>query len=87
MAEQGSQGFEVSSWIGIMAPARTPAAPVQRLQDATAKALSDPDLSAFLDSQGAEPAAMGAIKFGEYLRAEIARWGKVIKAAGVRLDE
>lgn len=86
-AEQGLKGFEVSSWLGLMAPAKTSPAIIQRLQDATTQALSDREMLTFLAGQGADPASMGSVRFGEYLRAEIARWGKVIRDANVKLDE
>lgn len=86
MAEQGFKDLEVSSWIGLMVPAKTPAAIVLRLEEAIAKVLKDPDLLAFFATQGAQPADMGSAKFSEYLRAEIARWGKVIKDAGVKIE-
>jgi tripartite-type tricarboxylate transporter receptor subunit TctC len=86
IAEQGLPGFNVGSWFGIMAPANTPNAIVQRLYGEIAKVLETADMKKFLLSQGAEPMLMDAPKFTEFLRAETEKWGKVVKAAKLKLD-
>jgi tripartite-type tricarboxylate transporter receptor subunit TctC len=86
IAEQGLPGFNVGSWFGIMAPANTPNAIVQRLYGEIAKVLETADMKKFLLSQGAEPMLMDAPKFSEFLRAETEKWGKVVKAAKLKLD-
>jgi tripartite-type tricarboxylate transporter receptor subunit TctC len=84
--EQGLTGFNVGSWFGIMAPANTPAAIVQRLYGEIAKVVDSADMKKFLLTQGAEPMLMDPPKFSEFLRAETEKWGKVVKAAKLKLD-
>jgi len=86
-AEQGLAGFDVSSWIGIMAPTGTPAPIVQRLHAEIVRAVDHPDMKSFILTQGSEPMLMDPKGFGAFMSAEIAKWGKVVKAAGLRLDE
>jgi tripartite-type tricarboxylate transporter receptor subunit TctC len=86
VAEQGLPGFNVASWFGIMAPANTPAAIVQRLYGAIAKIVESDEMRKFLLSQGAEPMLMDPPKFSEFLRSETEKWGKVVKGANLKLD-
>jgi tripartite-type tricarboxylate transporter receptor subunit TctC len=86
IAEQGLPGFNVSSWFGIMAPANTPAAIVQRVYGEIAKIVETAEMRKFLLTQGAEPMLMDPPKFTEFLRAETEKWGKVVKAAKLKLD-
>jgi tripartite-type tricarboxylate transporter receptor subunit TctC len=85
--EQGLTGFDVASWIGIMAPTGTPQAIVRRLHAEIAKAVESPEMKSFILTQGSEPMLMDPAGFGAYMRAEIAKWGKVVKAAGLKLDD
>jgi tripartite-type tricarboxylate transporter receptor subunit TctC len=84
IAEQGLPGFEVVSWTGIAAPAKTPPAIIRRLHEVIVKIVNTDDMRNFMASQGAEPALMGPEEFGDYIKADIARWAKVIKAAGIK---
>ena len=86
VAEQGLPGFNVASWFGIMAPAGTPAAIVQRLYGEIAKIVGSADMKKFLLTQGAEPMLMDPPKFSEFLRVETDKWGKVVKGANLKLD-
>jgi tripartite-type tricarboxylate transporter receptor subunit TctC len=86
IAEQGLPGFNVGSWFGIMAPANTPSAIVQRLYSEIAKVLETAEMKKFLLSQGAEPMLMDGPKFSEFLRAETEKWGKVVRGAKLKLD-
>src|SRR5687768_5074596 len=86
VAEQGLAGFNVASWFGIMAPANTPGAVVQRLYGEIAKIVESADMRKFLLTQGAEPMVMDPPKFSEFLRVETEKWGKVVKAANLKLD-
>jgi tripartite-type tricarboxylate transporter receptor subunit TctC len=86
VSEQGLPGFNVASWFGIMAPAGTPGAVVQRLYGEIAKLAETADMKKFLLTQGAEPMVMDPQKFREFLRAETEKWGKVVKAAKLKLD-
>jgi tripartite-type tricarboxylate transporter receptor subunit TctC len=86
IAEQGLPGFNVGSWFGIMAPANTPGAIVQRLYSEIAKVVETAEMKKFLLSQGAEPMLMDGPKFSEFLRAETEKWGKVVRGAKLKLD-
>jgi tripartite-type tricarboxylate transporter receptor subunit TctC len=86
VAEQGMPGFNVASWFGIMAPANTPGAVVQRLYGEIAKITETAEMKKFLLTQGAEPMLMDAQKFSEFLRAETDKWGKVVREAKLKLD-
>jgi tripartite-type tricarboxylate transporter receptor subunit TctC len=87
IAEQGLAGFDVASWIGLMAPAKTPPAVIQRLYDETAKVVRSAEMQSFILGQGSEPMLLDPPGFRAYLAAEIAKWGKVVSAAKLRLDE
>jgi tripartite-type tricarboxylate transporter receptor subunit TctC len=83
-AEQGLPGFEVVSWTGVAAPANTPPAIIRRLYNEIVKVVNTPDMQSYMASQGAEPALMGPEEFGAYIKADIAMWAKVVKAAGIK---
>jgi tripartite-type tricarboxylate transporter receptor subunit TctC len=84
--ESGMKGFEVGAWQGIVMPAKTPAAIVQRWNAEVMKALADPDVKAKLAAQGAEPLGSTPEQYGAYLKSEVERWSKVVKATGAKLD-
>ncbi len=86
IAEQGLPGFDVASWFGIMAPANTPSAIVQRLYGEFAKLVNSPETQKFLLTQGAEPMLMEPAKFSEFLKQETEKWAKVVKAANLTLN-
>jgi tripartite-type tricarboxylate transporter receptor subunit TctC len=83
VAEAGVAGYEASSWYGMLVPAKTPAAVVQRLGELSVKALADAQLKERLLAQGIEGATGGVEEFGNYLNVEIAKWAKVISAAAI----
>jgi tripartite-type tricarboxylate transporter receptor subunit TctC len=82
--EAGLPGFEVDSWSGLVAPAKTPAPIVRRLYEEIAKALESAEVAGFIRAQGAEPALMDPKAFGAYMDAERAKWTRVIKTANVK---
>jgi tripartite-type tricarboxylate transporter receptor subunit TctC len=84
--ESGMKGFEVGAWQGIVMPAKTPPAIVQRWNAEVMKALADPDVKAKLAAQGAEPLGSTPEQYGAYIKSELARWSKVVKATGAKLD-
>ena len=85
--EAGLKGFEVSSWQAILAPAGTPKAVVDRLYRETAKALKSPDVIERLGTQGGnELVGSTPAEFAAVIKAEIVRYGKVIKDAGIRVE-
>lgn len=86
VAESGVPGYEVSAWFGIFAPAGVPQPVVERLNAEFVRALQQPDLRQRLASQGAEPLTSTPAEFSAYLRSEIDKWAKVVKASGMKVD-
>jgi len=86
VAEQGVKGFEVGAWQGLLVPAKTPPAVVQRLNAEVNKALQATDVKARLAVQGAVPLGSTAAAYGAYIQTEIARWTQVAKDTGASLD-
>ena len=86
MSEAGLAGFEVNSWFGLLAPAGTPREIVLRLNSEVSRALHEPDARERLYSIGAEPMSNTPEEFAAYINAEMVKWSKVIKAAGIRVD-
>ena len=86
IAEAGVPGFDASSWFGLLAPAGTSPDIVKRIQEATAKAMKTPELSARLLQVGAIPSGMPPEKFAAFIKAETAKWAKVVKASGAKVD-
>ena len=83
VVELGYPGYEAGSWFGMLAPAGTPRAIVARLNKEVNKALAAPELNERFSAEGAEPAANTPEEFAAFIRAEIVKWGKVVKAAGI----
>jgi tripartite-type tricarboxylate transporter receptor subunit TctC len=83
MEEAGLPGFVVSSGFGLMAPAGTPRAIIDRLHTALVKALNDPRVKESLAKQGAEVVASTPDEYDQFNRAEIAKWIKVVAQAGI----
>jgi tripartite-type tricarboxylate transporter receptor subunit TctC len=86
IAEAGVPGFEASSWFGLVAPAKAPRPAVDLLAAETAKALKDPDLQARFAQSGARLVGDSPSEFAALIAADRARWEKVIRAAGIRLQ-
>lgn len=86
LAETVMPGFEAGAWQGVMVPAGTPAAVVQRLNAEINKALQHPELRQKLAVQGAEPLGSSVEEYGAYLRKELTRWASVVKSTGITLD-
>jgi tripartite-type tricarboxylate transporter receptor subunit TctC len=84
VAESGVPGFAVTSWFGVAAPARTPRPVVDRLNAEFVRALNVPDLRERLKGMGADPVGNTPEQYTEYVQNEIIKWGKVIKAAGIK---
>ena len=85
-AELGYAGYDPTVWYGVFAPAGTPRDIVVKLNGAIAKALQAPEVRERLISQGANPVSNSPEEFTAFVRDEIARWGKVVKASGARVD-
>ena len=86
LAESGMTGFEAGAWQGVMLPAKTPEAIVQRLNAELMKALKDPGVLEKLRVQGTEPLGSTPQAYGDYIQSEIKRWAGVVKSTGVSLD-
>ncbi len=86
LAETVMPGFEAGAWQGLMVPAGTPAAVVQRLNTEVSKALNSAEVREKLAVQGAEPLGSTPEEYGAYIRRELARWASVVKATGVTLE-
>lgn len=84
IAEQGLPGFEVVSWTGVVAPAKTPPAIIRKLYDAIAKIVATQDMQNFMASQGAEVALLGPEEFRKYMKEDMDKWAKVIKGSGIK---
>jgi tripartite-type tricarboxylate transporter receptor subunit TctC len=82
MNEGGVTGYEFSTWYGLLVPARTPKAIVDRLNAEVRKALTSSLVAEQFLAQGLEPAASSPHEFGVYLQSEVAKWAKVVKASG-----
>ena len=86
VAESGVPGFEVTAWFGLLAPAKTPEAIIARLNQESAKILRSPDMKARLAAQGAEAAVSTPQQLGAFIKDRTAKWAKVVKASGARID-
>jgi len=86
MKEASVDGVEVTIWYGVLAPAATPREVIDTLAAAVIKAARSPDIRSRLLEQGAEPIGNTPEEFARQLRAEVARWNKVVAASGIRVD-
>jgi tripartite-type tricarboxylate transporter receptor subunit TctC len=84
ISEQGLKDFEVTSWTGIVAPAKTPRAIVQKLHDTLAKIAQTDDMKNFVQQQGAELSLLGPDAFAADIKSDIVKWAKVVKAAKIQ---
>lgn len=83
IAESGLPGVEVSSWLGVMAPARTPSAVVDQINAAIVKTMADPAVASRLAELGMRAGTSSPAEFREFLARERPKWDAVIKATGV----
>ena len=86
LAESGVPNFEMQSWQGVFAPAGTPKPVMDRLSKEMAAIIALPDVQDKLRNLGVEPDGRTADAFTDFQRAEIAKWGKVIKDAGIQAE-
>jgi tripartite-type tricarboxylate transporter receptor subunit TctC len=84
VAEAGVPGYESTIWIGVMAPAGTPKAVVDKLNAEINRAIAKPEVKAAWDKQGAVPLTMTPAQFDAYLRKDIEKWAGVVKAANLK---
>ena len=86
IAESGVKDFEVENWQGIVVPAKTPRAIVERLNDVILRALKQPAMVAALGAQGLDPAGGTPAQFDKLIRSEIGKWTALVKAARITPD-
>jgi tripartite-type tricarboxylate transporter receptor subunit TctC len=86
LAESGVAGFESGLWFGMNAPGATPRAAIERLNREAARVLALPEIRALLAAQSIEAAAGTPEQFGELIRGDIAKWSRVVNAAGIKAD-
>lgn len=86
VAESGLPGFDVTPWFGVVAPAGTPAAVINRLNSAITAVLKQPDVEALLAKQGAQAVHTTPEAFATFIDREIARWARVVKVSGAHID-
>jgi len=86
VAELGYPGFEAATWSGLVAPAGTPPAIVQRLNAEANKALGTSEMKAKLHEDGSTPLGGTPQQFAEFIRKEHAKWGAAVRDAGIKLD-
>ena len=82
--ESGYPGFEMTSWYGACAPAKTPKAVVARIEGAMLKVLSEPETRKKIVTQGVEVRTTSGAAFDAFYKAELARWTKVVQDAGIK---
>ena len=82
--ESGYPGFEMTSWYGACAPAKTPKAVIARVEEAMLKVLAEPDTRRKIVTQGVEVRTTSGTAFDAFYKSELARWTKVVQEAGIK---
>src|SRR5438105_3011019 len=85
-AEAGLPNYDVTTWYGVLAPAGTPRPIIDRLNAELVRIMHAPDLQERFAATGTEPRTSTPEEFGEYIRKEMAKWGKVVREAGLHAD-
>jgi tripartite-type tricarboxylate transporter receptor subunit TctC len=86
VSEAGLKGYEAGNWFGVFAPAGTPAPIVDKLNGAINAAMTSPQMKERLQSQGADPLSGTPQQLGELVKSELAKYAKIVKAAGIRIE-
>jgi tripartite-type tricarboxylate transporter receptor subunit TctC len=86
IAEAGLPGYEANNWYGILLPAKTPRAIVERLSRETVKVLNTPAIKEQLFRQGLDASPSTPQEFSAYIKSEMAKWAKVVKASGAKAE-
>ena len=86
IAESGVAGFDVSPWFGVLAPAKTPAPALERLNQEMVKALRNPTLRERLARDGVDVVGNTPQEFGAFIRSEMQKWAKAIKESGAKVE-
>jgi len=86
IAESGVPGFDISNWLGVLAPAHTPAAIVNRLNGEIVQAMNDAQMRKQLGEAGIEAMSSSPAQFSAFINSEVAKWARVVKASGAHVD-
>ena len=86
IAESGVPGYDFSTWVGALVPSGTPGATVDTLNALITKAVRSPDLAPRFAEQGADVIASSPSEFAKHIRAELARWAKVVRESGIKAE-
>src|SRR5687768_4631494 len=86
VAEAGLPGYESGIWLGLMAPARTPRPVLEKLNAEVNKIINSPEVKEAWAKQGAFPMGMSIDGFDKFLREEVVKWAKAVKASGAKAD-
>jgi tripartite-type tricarboxylate transporter receptor subunit TctC len=86
IAEGGLPGYEANNWYGLVAPAKTPAAIIERLNRDVVKVLNMPNVKEQLFRSGLDVSPSTPKEFGAYIKSEMAKWSKVVKASGAKAE-
>jgi tripartite-type tricarboxylate transporter receptor subunit TctC len=86
MQEQGFDGFEATTWYGLVGPGKLPTAIADKINRDVNTVLAMPDVQERLDTYGAEDGGGSREKFAQFMASETAKWGKVVKEGKVRVD-
>jgi tripartite-type tricarboxylate transporter receptor subunit TctC len=86
MAESGVPGYDLSGWYGVVVPAATPRQIIERLHAEFSKAMRAPDIAERYATLGVEPVDNTPEQFATYMRAELVKWGDIIKRSGTKLQ-
>jgi len=86
IAEAGVPGYEATIWLGLMAPAGTPRPVLEKLNAEVNKIINAPEVKEIWAKQGAVPMGMPVDEFGKFLREDVEKWSKLVKATGMKVD-
>ena len=86
MQEEGYEGFEATTWYGLVGPGKLPTVIAQKINRDVNTVLAMPDVQEKMDTYGAEDGGGSAEKFAQFIRTEQAKWAKVVKEAGVKIE-
>lgn len=84
IAEAGVKGYEANNWNGVVAPTGTPRAAIERLHREIVATLKEPAIADRMTRAGLEPVGDTPAEFAQYLKSEAAKWGKLVKSAGIK---
>lgn len=86
IAEAGVKGYEANNWNGVVAPAGTPRAVIEKLHREIVATLQEPAIAGRMAKAGLEPIGGTPAQFAQYLKAEAAKWGRLVKTAGIKAE-